>query len=211
MTETSLRQFGKELNSFFALVLLNLVFGALAMATGIQVILATLLQYPAGEAFSFIIFAARILLGTAGIAIGFFWIPASAKILRGIRDVRKEYREHAPGPVPAEILTGWIVSVLAHYRENRTVIRWMTLIAAAGGLIYLALGIANLVQGGQALASPVQGNGAIAFLAAAINLTIGLVSIFLSRAFHRYSRVWDLRLEQADAGGESLARALESR
>jgi hypothetical protein len=210
MTETSLQQFGKELTSFFALVLLNLVFGALAMAVGMQVIVATLLQYPAGET-PFIIAAARILLGTAGFAIGFFWILSSAKILRGIGNVRREYRDHAEGPVMDETLTGWIVSVLAHYRGNRTVIRWMTLIAAAGGLIYLALGIANLVQGAQALLGVAgQGPGVIAFAAAAVNLTIGLVAIYFSRWFHRYSRVWDLRLEQADSGVESLKRVLGS-
>jgi hypothetical protein len=212
MTETPVQQFGKELTGFFVLVLLNLIFGALAMAIGMQIILATLLQYTAGETPSPIISAARILIGTAGIAIGFFWILASAKILRGIRGVRKEYRNRAVGPVPAETLTGWIVAVLAHYRENRTVIRWMTLIAISGGIIYLALGAANLVQGTQALTGAAgQGPGVIAFFAAAINLTIGLVAIYFSRGFHRYSRVWDLRLEQADKGVESLKRVLERR
>jgi hypothetical protein len=211
MTSTSLQQFGKELKKFFALVLLNLVFGALAMAVGMQVIVATFLQYPAGETYSFLIAVARILLGIAGVAIGLFWILASAKILRGISEVRKEYRNRAVGPVPDETLTGWIIAVLAHYRENRTVIRWMTLIATAGGLVYLALGIANLVQGSQALTGAAgQGPWVIAFTAAAINLTIGLVTIYFSRGFHRYSQVWDLRLEQADSGEESLKRVLES-
>jgi hypothetical protein len=212
MTETSVQQFGKELTGFFVLVLLNLVFGALAMAIGMQIILTTLLQYTAGVTPSSIISAARIFIGTAGFVIGLFWILASAKIVRGLKGVRKEYRNRAVVSVPAETLTGWIVAVLAHYRENRTVIRWMILIAIAGGVIYLALGVTNIVQGTQALTGVTsQGFGVIAFFAAAINLTIGLVTIYFSREFYRYSSVWDLRLEQADKGVESLKRVLESR
>jgi hypothetical protein len=212
MTETSVQQFGKELTGFFVLVLLNLVFGALAMAIGMQIILTTLLQYTTGVTPSSILSAARIFIGTAGVVIGFFWILASTKIVRGLRGVRKEYRNRAVAPVSAETLTGWIVAVLAHYRENRTVVRWMIIIATAGGFIYLALGVTNVVQGIQALTGAAsQGSGVIIFFAAAINLTIGLVTIYFSREFYRYSSVWDLRLEQADKGVDSLKRVLESK
>ena len=48
MMEDTLRQFGDELKNFFVLVILNLVFGALALAFGMQIIIATLLRYTAG-------------------------------------------------------------------------------------------------------------------------------------------------------------------
>jgi lipopolysaccharide export LptBFGC system permease protein LptF len=44
MTEaTSLTRFKSELNSFFALILANLVFGAMAMAFGLQFIVGSVL------------------------------------------------------------------------------------------------------------------------------------------------------------------------
>ena len=154
----------------------------------------------------------RILTGIAGICIGFFWVLASAKILRGLRGIRHEYRKSA-GPVPAETLTGWIVAMLAHYRENRTVIRRMTFISIAGGVFFLALGIANLVQGSLALPAAARLEpGVIAFFGAGpINLGIGIVTICFALRFRRYAGTWDLRLERAGEGEEALRKALESR
>ncbi len=212
MTDHTVQQFGEELRSFFVLVLLNMTFGALALAFGMQIIIATFLSGAAGAPLSPAIVILRIVTGIAGICIGFFWILSGAKILRGLRGIRHEYRDSA-GPVPAETLTGWIVTMLAHYRENRTFIGRMTLISIAGGLFFLALGIANLVQGIMALpAAAGPGSGVIAiFGAAPLNAGIGLVTIFFALRFRRYADTWDLRLEVAGKGEESLRKALESR
>ncbi len=212
MTEHTLQQFGKELKSFVVLVLLNMAFGAIALGFGMQIIIATFLPSATGEPPLPALSIVRILTGIAGICIGFFWVLASAKILRGLRGIRHEYRKSA-GPVPAETLTGWIVAMLAHYRENRTVIRRMTFISIAGGVFFLALGIANLVQGSLALpAAAGLEPGVIAFFGAGpINLGIGIVTICFALRFRRYAGTWDLRLERAGEGEEALRKALESR
>jgi hypothetical protein len=191
-----------------------MTFGALALAFGMQIIIATFLSGAAGAPLCPAMVTLRIVTGIAGTCIGFFWILSGAKILRGLRGIRHEYRDSAgAGPVPAETLTGWIVTMLAHYRENRTLIGRMTLISIAGGLFFLALGIANLVQGIMALpAAAGPGFGVIAiFGAAPLNAGIGLVTIFFALRFRRYADTWDLRLELAGKGEESLRKALESR
>ncbi len=214
MTDHTLQQFGDELKSFFILVLLNMAFGALALGFGMQIILATFLQYAPGEPPSLVLSIVRILVGITGMCIGFFWILASMKILRGIKGIRKEYRTSArAGPVPAETLTGWIVALLAHYRENRTVLWRMTLISITGGLFYLALGIVNLVEGSlgfPAAAGPVPSLVAF-FGAASINSGIGIVTLYVALRFRHYAGTWDLRLKLADEGEESLKKVLESR
>jgi len=210
MTDTSGQQFGKELTSFFMLVILNLVLGSLAMAFGLQTIMLTIMSYPGGGNPFFLTSAALILIGMAGMGIGIFWIKTSAKIFRGIKKIREEYRNHT-GPVPAETLTGWIVAMLAHYRENRTVIRQMALIGTVGGAVFLAFGITNLMQGIQAVTADTdQIPGYLAFSAAAVNLVIGLVTIHFARGFRNYADIWDIRLGQADQGEESLKQALEN-
>jgi hypothetical protein len=210
MTETSGQQFGREITSFFMLVILNLILGTLAMAFGLQAVMLTLMSYSGGGNTSLFASAAIIIIGVAGMAVGIFWVKTSAKILNGIKKVREEYRNHTD-PVPAETLTGWIVAMLAHYRENRTVIRQMAMIGTIGGAVFLAFGITNLIQGIQAVTNggdPLSGN--LALVAAAVNLTIGLVTIHFARGFRTYADVWDIRLDQAGRGEESLKQALEN-
>jgi hypothetical protein len=207
MTEETYRRFRSELNSFFVLVLLNTAFGALTMAFGMQFIVTSMLGLPAGQTGIVV----RLLTGILSLVCfgtGFAWVLASARILRGVTSVRREYRKSTE-PVSGEILTGWIVRLMAHYRKNRETIHWMTIICALGGCIFLALGILNLVQGFFALS--LSGSVLIRilpFIAAAINLTIGLASLLFSTWFRKYSAVWDHRMEEASRSEDTLKKSL---
>lgn len=44
-----------------------------------------------------------------------------------------------------------------------------------------------------------------------INLTIGLITFRFARDFNYYSDLWDLRLDTAGKGEESLKQTLENR
>jgi len=211
MTDHTLQQFGDELKSFFVLVLLNMAFGALTMAFGMQIILATFLPSATDVHPGFILSTFRIVVGIAGMCIGFFWIVTSMKILRGVKGTWKEYKNSAKaGSVPAETLTAWIVKILAHYRENKTVVWRMTIISIAGGIFYLALGIVNLVQVSLALSSANLEPAIFAIFGAPINSCIGIVTLYFALRFRRYANAWDLRLKLANEGEESLKKALES-
>lgn len=206
MTDETLSQFRNELNSFFVLVILNMVFGALAMAFGMQFIIASVTGLEEGE------IPLHVLAGAISLAVfglGLSWVISSAKVLKGITGIRREYSEFS-GPVPAEILTGWIVRLTAHYRENRETIRRMTVICALGGCAFLAIGVLNLIQGitwtAEANASWTQG---LPFIAAGINLTLGLASLLFCGYFRRYSAAWDLRLDETARGETILERTLE--
>jgi hypothetical protein len=195
MADETFFQFKNELNSFFVLVILNMVFGALAMAFGMQFMISSVLGFAGGQ-FPVVL---RVLAGAIALAVfglGLSWVLSSAKVLKGITGIRREYGE-CPGPVPDEILTGWIVRLMAHYRENRETIRWMTLICALGGCAFLAVGVLNLVQGISWLGgSGIAWYQVLPFIAAGINLVIGLSSLLFCRYFRRYSAAWDLRLDE---------------
>ncbi len=206
MTEETFRRFRSELNSFFVLVILNTAFGALTMAFGMQFIVTSVLGLPGGQTGVF-----RVLTGILSLVCfgtGFAWVLASARILRGVTAVRRDYKKSTE-PVSGEILTGWIVRIMAHYRKNRETIQWMTIICALGGCVFLALGILNLVQGFFALS--LSGSALIRilpFVAAAINLTIGLASLLFSTWFRKYSAVWDHRMEEASRSEDALKKSL---
>lgn len=275
--------FASELQSFFVLCLMNLVFGSLAMAFGMQFIV-TAVQAMAGAGTFQLFPVFQVLLGWAAAVVGLRWILSSAKILKGVTKIRREYRamertgagaiqkvsgetphgatsgetqveplsgvirkepvsekpgveplsgaqkalekpvsgetlkepvseETRTGPVSAEALTGLIVRMMAHYRANWKTIWRMNLISTLGGAIFLALGVINIVDGILAWYSP-PGYFYLPvflapFIAGAINLTIGVVSLRFSSWFRRYARAWDRRLIEASHSEEALKHAME--
>ena len=226
LPKSTSEDFVSELQSFFALCLMNLVFGSLAMAFGIQFIVTAVLAM--AEAGTFQWFPAfQVLLGWAAAVIGLRWIISTAGIFRGVNTVRREYRAMGgpgagetrgepvsrgtqAGTVPAEALTGLIVRMMAHYRENWKAIWRMNLISTLGGAVFLALGVLNLVQGVFAWMSAGDLVSLLLSLGAAgINLTIGLVSLLFSSWFRRYASAWDHRLIEASHSEEALKHAME--
>jgi hypothetical protein len=210
MTDSTLSQFKDELNSFFMLALLNMAFGALAMAFGIQYMVRAVLGLPLDQTDP----ALRVLAGLislVGFGLGLMWVSTSAKVLRGMTRIRRDVRSH-DGPVSDETLAGWIVRMMAQYRENKKILPWMITVSRLGGCVFIALGAVNLLQGfsaGQAGGAGM--NGIFPFVAGAINLAIGFATIAISIGFHRYSAAWERRLDESTRNETILERTLEQR
>jgi hypothetical protein len=201
--------FAAELRSFFVLCILSLVFAAMLMAFGIQFIVTAVLELTRAGTFELFPLV-QVLVGWAAAAVGIRWILSSAKILKGVTKIRREHRA-MEGPVSPEALTGLILRMMAHYRENWKAIWRMNLICTLGGTVFLALGVLNLIQGiSMGMSAGGRGFLFLSLLAAAgINLTIGLVSLLFSSWFRRYARAWDHRLIEASNSGEALKLAME--
>jgi len=199
--------FGRELRSFFVVCLLSLVFGALAMAFGLQFIVAAVVAM-AGSGTLGLLPLVQVLLGWAAAVVGFRWILSSAKILKGVNRIRRDYRA-MEGPVSDEAVTGLIVRMMAHYRENWKTIWRMNLIAILGGAVFLALGVVNILQG---IAAWYAGTGLMsffAFFAGGLNIAIGLAALLTSAGFRRYARAWESRLAEAGQSEETLKKSME--
>nr|WP_320160525.1 hypothetical protein [uncultured Methanoregula sp.] len=210
MDTDTISQFKSELNSFFMLVSLNMAFAALAMAFGMQYMILAVSGLPLVQTAP----PLRVLAGVismVGFGLGMMWILASVKVLRAIKGIRREFRSHE-GPVPDDMLTGWIVRMLTHYREYKTILPWMITISRLGGCCFITLGIVNVLQG--FAAGSAGGNWldmALPIMAAAINLTIGIVTILISIGFHRYARAWNIRLDETARNETILEQTLEKR
>jgi hypothetical protein len=207
--------FSRELRSFFVLCLMSLVFGSLALAFGMQFIVTALIAMAETGNFGISPFL-QALAGWAAVVVGFRWILSSAGILKGVNPIRREYRamegsmagEPRAEPVSGEVLTGLIIRMMAHYRENWKTILRMSLISTLGGWIFLVLGVMNLAQGISAPNPAPDLQYIFPFLAAGINLTIGLASLLFSSSFRRYSRAWERRLIEASHAEEALQESM---
>jgi len=208
MTEETLTHFRSELNSFFILVFLNLVFGALAVAFGVQVIVTSVLGLTGGQSVSVL----RIVAGSISMisfGLGIAWIISSAEILESIEEIRTELKGWM-GSVSDETLTSGIVRMMAHYRENRRTIRTMILVCTLGGFCFLALGIINSVEFFSLSLSSVSFtlNNYLLIPSALLTLGVALVSLLSSYYFLKFSRVWDLRVRETERSEDELTRSL---
>ena len=200
--------FASELHSFFVLCLMNLVFGGLAMAFGIQfIVTAVLVMTAAGTLEWFPVF--QVLLGWAAAVVGLRWIVSTVEIFEGVTEIRGEYQE-IEEPVSDEVITGLIVRMMAHYRENWKAIWRMNLICTLGGAVFLTLGVLNLFQGVSTwMSAGDMVSLLLSLVAAGINLTIGGVCLLFSSWFRRYSQAWDHRLIEASHTEEALKKSME--
>ena len=208
MTKENLARFKTEINSFFALILLNLVFGAMAMAFGMQFIVTSVLGLTGGQA----TVGLRVLTGVIAMVsfgLGLSWVLFSARILKGITLIRREFRHHK-GPVPDETLTCWIVRMTAHYRGNEKTIRNMILVCTLGGFCFLILGLLNsleffsigLSSGSFTL------NNYLLIPSALLTLGVAIVSLASSFWFMKFSKTWDIRQEEISRSEQELAKTL---
>ena len=209
MTDTVEMRFRRELNSFFGVTLLNVVFAAQAIALGIAYVVAAVAgtaEVPAHPAL-------RILAGGLAFAcfgLGLAWMRSSARVLRGVALVRQPFRRRRDPPSEEDVTRG-IVQMVAHYRENRATVRTMILVCIAGGIFFLVQGLVSALE--SAVLSLSAGNitlNAFALIPSAVfSLGIGLVGLLSAYYFTRFSRSWDLRLEETARAGERLKSAME--
>jgi hypothetical protein len=205
MTQNVSQQFAGELRSFFIVTLLNLVFGALVMAFGIMFVITSSIALAEGGSPE-IIPIIQILVGGAGAVLGIRWIMSSAKILKGVNPLRREYRA-AEKPISDEILTDLIIRLVSHYRENGKTIRRMIIVCALGGCVYIALGVTNIFQSISVESTLVQ--VFVSLSAAGGNIVIGMMALLSSLWFRRYTMAWDQRLLKAAQSEETLQHAME--
>lgn len=208
MTDTTFSLFKSELDSFFLLTLLNVVFGALAVAFGIQFIVSSVLGITGVLAPPLL----RIAAGAISLicfGLGLSWLVSSVEIMEGIEEIRSEIRG-LTSPVPDEILTSGIVRMIAHYREHEKTIRRMILVCTLGGFCFLALGILNslefvsigLTSGTFTL------NSCLLIPSALLTMGIAAVSLISSYYFNRFSKTWDLRKVELSRSEHTLAETL---
>lgn len=208
LTDTTETRFRRELNSFFAVTLLNVVFAAQAIGLGMAYVVASVLG-----TIGVTMPALRVLVGALALVsfgLGLAWLRSSARVLRGVALVRRPFRRRS-GPVSEEAVTRGIVGMVAHYRENRTTIRTMILVCTIGGFFFLAQGVVSAVEFASFNLSggSVTLNGLALIPSALLTLGIGLVSLLSSYYFTRFSRTWDLRLEETARTEARLKSAME--
>ncbi len=230
MATNTVNKFGRELESFFSLAIMNIAISGIAMALSISFIVTNLAAidiafeggvvtigpiaiWPAPQ-----FFLAVLAFIAAGISLK--WMVSSAEILSDVDDLRDEYKAiSGQGGIEAkaegatqgsDALTSLIVKTMAYYRSRKTVIRRLSLISMAGGLVFIVSGIWQAYSGLMSIGTP--GAGALELglvaVSVAISLTVGIAGIIIPRYFSKYSATWEYRLGESAKAEEELKKVL---
>jgi hypothetical protein len=195
-------QFRTEIRHFFLVSLLNLVFAAIAIATGVQYVVTAILGQtldPVMPGFpvipGFRIFTGAIALVCFG--LGIRWILSTVRIYEGIVMIKDDLMSDGDA-ITDERLTCLIVRMLSHYRDNRRTIRTMILVCTLGGVLFFVLGIAHSLKVLSVTATGFAFTLDNLLLIPAMLLTLGisLASLLSSYYFSKFSQVWENRLHE---------------
>ncbi len=209
MTDTVHSRFFRELDSYTLVILMNVVFGALAMAFGIHYIVSSLTEQAGGHFFSLL----RIVIAAfsmAGFGIGLSWIISGVEIMDGLDDIRSACRDRK-APITAEVTTRGIVRMIAHYRGHRKTIRTMALVCTLGGFCFLVLGILSSIEffSVSLTSGTITLDSALLIPPALLSLGIAIVSLVSSFYFARFAKAWDVREGEISRAEQVLAHTLD--
>ena len=203
MATSILDKFRREIGSFYALAMLNIAFGAVAMALEISFGVQNVLALVEGKNLLLPQLAFAI-IGLLAFGISLRWLLSSVEVLDGITDIKNDYEEKTKSD--DENTTGLIVKMMAHYRDNKSTIHRLSLLSRIAGVCFLASGIVQL------LSSIIAGTPTFDIAAVAgsiLSLGVGSSGIIIPHFFKNYSSVWEYRLQQSVEAERELNKELE--
>lgn len=208
MHEQPLTRLRTEIRHFFTICILNIVFAALAIAFGVQYIVAAVLGLTTGIPLP----GLRILTGAVAMVcfgLGIRWLISTMKVFEGVEEI-KERLDAEGTTVTDDRVTCLIVQMLAHYRTNRRTIHTMVRVCTLGGVCFFILGIATSLE---ALSFSPDGftltlNNYLVIPAMVLTLGIALASLLSSYYFSVFAAVWEQRLHEIEESECALKRTL---
>jgi hypothetical protein len=193
-----------EIGGLTGLSIINIMFGAFALAIGISTAVQQITQIK--QTPMIIVVPLIFLAFSLGIAaVGFFWILTSVSILDFTTDLQIGLLKEVSGAFN-EKLTSLIVEMTAFYRTNGRKIKYIISVTWIGGGLFMGYFVISVLSAGTGLMTqPLRLLGLILMLA------VGISCFVIPRFFVRFAYVWDRRLGDTDSIQKTLTEKLGSR
>jgi len=200
-------RFRSELKRLNTLLVINIVVSAIGMGISISYgairLLAIRLPITVDSAAQFPIIA----LGIAGFVISIKWLISTVEIFSELQDIVGDCEASKEVP-DGDSMTLMIVDVISYYRGKRSEILRMAWVSRIAGVCFFSLAIyglsASLFGFGEA-------NMMLAVASFLLNLTIGVVALYVPRSFYNLSKSWDAMLKGSEYAEGILKRLLEGK
>jgi len=190
----TLKRFNREMSSFFALIITNIVGAGLAMSYGVSTGVNSLILMINAQR---ILLLQTVLSGLAllGFVFAIRWLIFSAQIFSDFDDLRDEFKNRS-GKTDDETMTELVIQNMAFYRDNKPAIEKLALGSRVTGIFFLILGavaVFNLLTIGPTDLMSLLMGASGAFLCVAL----GIVGAYSPSFFNKYSRIWEQRLQDS--------------
>jgi len=190
----TLKRFNREMSSFFALIITNIVGAGLAMSYGVSTGVNSLILMINAQR---ILLLQTVLSGLAllGFVFAIRWLIFSAQIFSDFDDLRDEFKNRS-GKTDDETMTELVIQNMAFYRDNKPAIEKLALGSRVTGIFFLILGavaVFNLLTIGPTDLMSLLMGASGAFLCVAL----GIVGAYSPSFFNKYSRIWAQRLQDS--------------
>jgi hypothetical protein len=220
MAEKIAIKFGRELNSFFSLTVINVVFSGMAMGISLSFAIVNALavvdMVMKGTIFTFSSVIAMwppsqvflAFLGIVAAGLSMKWMISSAEILSEIDEIKQDYADES-GKLDSDGLTSLIVKTIAYYRGKKKAIKRLGLFSRIGGICFLA----NAALAINGALTPSAGFGAIGLAlvltSILLNIAIGIAGIIIPHFFSKYSATWEYRLNESAKAEQDFKKMVE--
>jgi hypothetical protein len=208
MQNQALIQVRTEIRHFSIICLLNIVFAAMVIACGVIYMIAVVLGLPTGLNTPLF----RILIGAVAMVffgLGIQWLLATIRIFNGVKSVQDKLDAEGTA-IPDDRITCLIVQMLAHYRDNRTIIEKMIRVCTFGGVCFFGIGIGTSLEFLSISSGNISFtlNNLLVIPAMLFTLGIAFASLLSSAYFSKFSKTWDRRLHEIDESECTLKTTL---
>ena len=208
MMNNIIKKINDEIGSLTALSIVNLIFGAVAIAIGVSnsVNQINLLKESVQISLNSIIF---ICLGIGLSIVGMYWLISSANILDFTTDIQLE-RHKKRASLTDEVIIGFIIQMIAFYRKNQKKIKLMILMSMIGGCLFLGFTLFSAINMIMKSSEDVAWSQYIQIIGLFLMLILGIACFFIPRFFKKYASIWDGRMKEVENAERTLLEQIRS-
>jgi len=200
-------RFNREMRSFYALIILNIVGAGLAMSFGIAWIVPNITPMIQEQSIQISKLALTGLV-VVGCVVALRWLIASVEVFDGFDDLRDDSRVKE-SEANGDVLTGLIVRSMAWYRERKANINDLKFGSRVTGAFFLLSAVLQILNLASTLSSTSPFNLTLSMIGFILCLVLGVAGLLIPYSITRFVGTWDHRIEASDDASKRLERIVE--
>ena len=207
MEKETFDRFNREMRSFYALIILNIVGAGLAMSFGIAWIVPNITPMIQEQSIQISKLALTGLV-VVGCVVALRWLIASVEVFDGFDDLRDDSRVKE-AEANCDSLTGLIVRSMAWYRERKANINDLKFGSRVTGAFFLLSAVLQILNLASTLSSTSPFNLTLSMIGFILCLVLGVAGLLIPYSITRFVGTWDHRIEASDDASKRLERIVE--